>query len=91
MFLPPKLPQEDDSDTDLERLLAYDVLMALEDFKAYYPDNLNLANATRMIENMVTARQTKSGELLNNVVLRSLENLAGSGTFRLNQPRLPGD
>ena len=79
VFLPPKLPQKDDSDTDFDRTLAYDVLMALQEFKRYVPDNANLANAIRMIENMISVRQTSSGELIKHNVQRSFENLANLG------------
>lgn len=82
VFLPPKLPQEDDSDTANDIALTNQVLAALRAFDAIQghasSKTAPLATSIAMIENMITSRVT-DGRLLEEAVQTQMGSMKDNG------------
>ena len=80
VFLPPKLPQEDDSDPKQDLALTEQVKAALRLFQACRPDRerRRWAAPILMLSKMLGLRDT-SGDILSEKVELSLEAMQGTG------------
>ena len=81
VFLPPKLPQEDDSSPINDSALTNEVLRALEAFDAMQSQASNmtsLARSVAMIKNMVLSR-APDGRLLEALVQNQMKSMKDNG------------
>lgn len=80
VFLPPELPQKDDSHADHDSALIEECEAALESFQAHFPTYTQgkLAACTKMISKMLMMRD-KSGDMMSGKVEASLESMVNRG------------
>ena len=89
VFLPPKLPQKDDSDVTKASSLVEELLAALESFQAHVPEQerLEWVHCIKMVRNMLQIRDHFGGLLAKDVetALREMvnggTNLPASGNY----------
>jgi hypothetical protein len=80
VFLPPKLPQEDDSGVDKDSALILECEAALKSFQAHLPSHecRRWAACTRMLRKMLELRDP-SGDMIAGKVEETLESMADQG------------
>ncbi len=79
IFLPPKLPQEDDFEASHERDLLKNVLGAMEQFKAYLDDSVTFEVAISMVRAMIDCRSGSSLDV--KCVSSALQHMRDGGKF----------
>lgn len=84
VFLPPKLPQKEDSDVVQESALIEECEAALRSFQAHLPSNEHWrwAACTRMLSNMLKMRDA-SGDMASGKVETSLGSMVNRGISHL--------
>ncbi|KAL3419433.1 hypothetical protein PVAG01_09655 [Phlyctema vagabunda] len=85
VFLPPQLPQEDDSSSDLDHALAEQCEAALELFRTHLPteQHLKWATCTKMLGNTLTLR-TRNGDLMAERMEHALVQMEINGVLALH-------
>ena len=80
VFLPPKLPQEDDSGVDKDFALIAECEAALNSFQAHFPSHecRRWAACTRMLRKMLELRDP-SGDMVPGKVEATLKSMADQG------------
>jgi hypothetical protein len=83
VFLPPKLPQEDDSDFSKGLSLVRELEAALRSSQGYLPvhQHSDWLHCIKMISNMLETRDDDCGDLIPQALEKSLKSMLDGGKY----------